>query len=905
MVFFSPDPSPMPNQDPYVAQELLSHQTFLRRLAIDLVGDDADDLVQEVWRRALERPPHHGRQLRGWAARVARNLAANRWRGEARRRSREEQRASEPRAGDALEARLELRKELVDALDSLSPSCRETILLRYFEGLAPREIATRQGTPVATVKTRLRRGLGQLREALDKRHGGDRAIWMSAVVPLAAPVGGAGAGTLTIGGMAMGTMMKVSAAVLVAAVCVVFVTRTPPAAIPRMAAVDPPADDAELPEPLGNAVASALDDPATEVARRSPVADELPADASAETATSVLRVILEGIPAADARMVTVTVRGVHDFDDWPAEIAASFPGQGLTSEFDLDPLLARVERYENLRKDELEVAVDHPHLLGGRTRVSLAGGGEQTQGKTVYEARMRLVRPAFWPEFTLAVRDARTLEHLEDVELRIRSGPAASLWGRNQPGTLLGDGLASPIALMGGRDANESKVTVAGMALRPAAGASPRLVGFARRSPPERGVTVSARAPGYAWSSTSLDVSKGERELLLEPAATLHVRLANVQLERYAALDVVPMLAVYWIREDGGNQYVHFERLDQTLESEGLRLDSLVPGGYRVAVELGGGSWTEPPVLALEEIELAAGESGELLLALDESPAPPERASLGGVVSFPDFGGEEEVRLQVYFQPTQSWRNPDFEFALGELTRVGGALPSWSFRVEDLPVGMYRVQLLPFLKVWMIDLTADGAEDLELVLPELAEVLVETVDGRTGERVPRDELWYRERDPVPGQLQRDLTKADTEEPGRFRFWAAPGAVTVWPKFPNGAEREYGGNGKELELVAGFQSVKFEFAPVHAMRFEFRADGTVLPTGPMGLLTSRDIRAVDHEGRVTDGGLQRDMIVEVSAAGLYEIRFDGIDKDRYHPIPPRLVDVRAGETADVIVELRGK
>ncbi len=76
-----------------------------------------------MWQRALERPPHHG-------------------------------------------ARFELRKELVEALDSLSQSCRETILLRYFEGLAPRDIAKRHGAPVATVNTRLRRGLGQLREAL-------------------------------------------------------------------------------------------------------------------------------------------------------------------------------------------------------------------------------------------------------------------------------------------------------------------------------------------------------------------------------------------------------------------------------------------------------------------------------------------------------------------------------------------------------------------------------------------------------------------------------------------------------------------------------------------------------------------------------------------------------------------
>ena len=49
----------MPNPDPTIAQELLSHQTFLRRLALDLVGKDAEDLVQDVWQRALEHPPHH------------------------------------------------------------------------------------------------------------------------------------------------------------------------------------------------------------------------------------------------------------------------------------------------------------------------------------------------------------------------------------------------------------------------------------------------------------------------------------------------------------------------------------------------------------------------------------------------------------------------------------------------------------------------------------------------------------------------------------------------------------------------------------------------------------------------------------------------------------------------------
>lgn len=48
LVFSSLNPSPMTSQDSSFARESLSHQAFLGRLAIDLVGGDADDLVQEV-----------------------------------------------------------------------------------------------------------------------------------------------------------------------------------------------------------------------------------------------------------------------------------------------------------------------------------------------------------------------------------------------------------------------------------------------------------------------------------------------------------------------------------------------------------------------------------------------------------------------------------------------------------------------------------------------------------------------------------------------------------------------------------------------------------------------------------------------------------------------------------------
>jgi len=891
----------MPNLDPSIAQELLAHQAFLRRLASDLVGEDADDLVQDVWRRALERPPHHARQLRGWLARVARNLAANRWRGEARRTERETRRALEEPASMELEERLEMRKELVAALDALSPSSRETLLLRYFEGLAPLDIARRQGTPVATVKTRLRRGLGQLREALDVRHGGDRRTWMSAVTALGAPVGsGAGATKLVVGGVIVGTTTKVAAAILVVAGCLYFSTRaleedSPQPSPTRVTAVESPASgvDTKL---------ASEKEPVAEAVRRVPVPQQ-PLDAgTAGAVRRVLRVVLEGLAAEDARLATVTLATVDGQGDRPAEIDGPWPCQGRTSEFELEPFLVGAAQQEGSRLDAIQVEVDHPHRLRASARIDLSRGLKRESGRVVHELRLRLPRPEYWPEFRLTVRDAETRVHLQDVELRSQPGAGMAMWGRNPKTARLGDGLSSPVALLGARDPDDPAVRVAGLALLPETDEAPRPVELASGM----GVILSARAPGYAWGSIAIDVSrKAEHELLLHRGSALDLQVTNVQLERYAALETEPTLCVYWIRADGGNQYVRFAPLDEALVKEGLRVESLSPGGYRVTVELGGGSWTKQPVLALEEVALAAGESRELVLALTDPPAAPERATLAGVLSLPTFGGEESVRLQLYFQPTQRWRSPDVEFSLAELQRVPGALPSWSFRAEDLPVGRYRVQLLPFLKVWMIDLPAAGLEDLELVLPELAEVNVETVDGRSGERVLLDEFHYR-KEAVPGQVSIDRAQAETVEPGRFRFWTAPGAVTAWPR--GQGRLGYGSAGKELELAPGAQSLRFELEPACLLRFEFRIDGAAprLSDGVddwVRYATYEAIRPVDHEGRsmgrVTTG------IAEVSAPGLYEVDFEGFTADRLHPIPPRRVDVRAGELTEVLVELRRK
>jgi RNA polymerase sigma factor (sigma-70 family) len=169
----------------------LAQVSWVRRLALAVARDasDADDLAQDAWVAALMRKPDASEPLGGWFRRVLLNLARLRRRADARRGTRErvaarpEHDASEPPV--ALE-RLETQESLLRAVRELDEPFRNAIVLRWFEGLEPAEIASRTGAPLRTVQARLARGIALLRERLDRdaRRDGDRARWLSAWVPL-------------------------------------------------------------------------------------------------------------------------------------------------------------------------------------------------------------------------------------------------------------------------------------------------------------------------------------------------------------------------------------------------------------------------------------------------------------------------------------------------------------------------------------------------------------------------------------------------------------------------------------------------------------------------------------------------------------------------------------------------
>ncbi len=171
------------------SDSLLAHEPFVRAVVRDLLRDEShvQDVLQETWIRALHQGPSKGGSLKGWLARVARRLAIDQHRGSARRdrREREAARGEALESVDALQARLEAQREVVDAVLALEEPYKSVVLLAYYEQLAPQAIGERLGRSAATVRSQLSRAHEILKRRLDAHHGGDRSAWAGVLLPWA------------------------------------------------------------------------------------------------------------------------------------------------------------------------------------------------------------------------------------------------------------------------------------------------------------------------------------------------------------------------------------------------------------------------------------------------------------------------------------------------------------------------------------------------------------------------------------------------------------------------------------------------------------------------------------------------------------------------------------------------
>lgn len=164
--------------DDRMARWVHEHARAVRGYLLGVVrrGADADDLVQETFRRAWEARDRYREQgqERAYLLRIADRLACDRL----RKRGREVQldadawQAREPRSDNEPHLRLdqvELSGQLHAALNALSEMQRRVLLLRFFGELEFAAIAEATGCPLGTVLSHCHRGLESLRKRLAEK----------------------------------------------------------------------------------------------------------------------------------------------------------------------------------------------------------------------------------------------------------------------------------------------------------------------------------------------------------------------------------------------------------------------------------------------------------------------------------------------------------------------------------------------------------------------------------------------------------------------------------------------------------------------------------------------------------------------------------------------------------------
>lgn len=137
----------------------------------DHATEVTQDVMVEVWQAAARFDPART-SARTWVAMIARRRALDCVRSERSRREREQRDLNTADAGatyDNVAEEVERRLEGASVrrcLSSLTSTQREAIVEAYFGGRTYREVAEKLGTALPTIKTRIRDGLGRLRNCL-------------------------------------------------------------------------------------------------------------------------------------------------------------------------------------------------------------------------------------------------------------------------------------------------------------------------------------------------------------------------------------------------------------------------------------------------------------------------------------------------------------------------------------------------------------------------------------------------------------------------------------------------------------------------------------------------------------------------------------------------------------------
>jgi RNA polymerase sigma-70 factor (ECF subfamily) len=160
----------------------LAFQDVYRRTCGKLLGvclrictdrQEAEDVLQEVyvtvWQKAAQFDPARASPIT-WLATLARNRAIDRLRSTGRRITTPLEGIAEPadESASALDRLLEAESEhgIAQCIEELAPGDAVLVRTAFFEQTTYAELAMRAGSPLGTIKSRIRRALIKLRACL-------------------------------------------------------------------------------------------------------------------------------------------------------------------------------------------------------------------------------------------------------------------------------------------------------------------------------------------------------------------------------------------------------------------------------------------------------------------------------------------------------------------------------------------------------------------------------------------------------------------------------------------------------------------------------------------------------------------------------------------------------------------
>ncbi len=840
-------------------EELLAHSEWVRGLARRLVLDDAttDDIVQEVWAAALtERSVP--RAPRAWLARVVRNLVGTSQRGARNRVSRENQ-ASRVEALPSVEevaSRAELERGLIERVHGLAEEQRNVVLLRFFEGMAPREIAQTLGVPVATVHSRTARALGILRGQLDREFG-DRQFWNLALVPLAharpvpGVVGSAPAVPL-IGGLVMKGLGVALASVLVVGSLVLWSQKE--------GARDAP----QVPELAMREGRSALEAPSVVAS-----AEQEQSHERREVVLALESEELQTEPAQSPAPAAIgsVVRGEVIRVDEDGSVHSGYSGRGFSRIWENGE-----PRWQSFGVQsghfQLELSKPAEFELLGMTLDGLPLRPETTGDRIPLDGTPLVLRVVPMPVIELSVVDAESGSHLARVELRDR-------WTSPTNQVLIPDEQWDRRVL----ERDSSPLTFRATPQQSTNGAWRYLV----------------HSPGYAWTPVDIDMRKsGRHEVRLERAARLHVEVLGGSPKGEAA-----SVRLYVQDERSG----HASRLvvESLVRDKMLfQFQDLPSGSYSIRVEIGA-PHSEKRVLSESVMEIRPGDDRSVTLEPEHLPEA-ILAQLSGVVSVPPAWECREIFVFARLNDAGLMESRShLVLSQDQLTPIEGLAGSYRFDFGPVQTGAYTVgvddeQLKNLIDTSiLVEVRPEGERDLRLTVgvPVLVQVVV--LDRAKG-RLIEGRLAWKKGPPRDGGLIQFAAR--NEQAGRFEFRAPKGNVMLFFNEP-----EFSPIIEAVTLEDGLNTFSYTLERVHSVRITLHAGDSRVAIREGWMPTVR------HSIHSKHGHLRRYAteegagILSLTQPGRYVL--EGFSMDGYEPTADVEFLAVRGETPEVSLQLTAK